>query len=135
MLITDSLGNAGNGDQLKPHLANLGEKRVGVGQTITLAIDARWLAPDPSKTLIVLERGSERVELKPEVNTAALRGGRLSANAAAVLIARVDDDLTGKVNVRLFLDHGGSTSGASARRHQCRKRPAHYSKQYGRPPE
>jgi hypothetical protein len=114
-LITDSLGNAGNADQLKPHLANLGEKQVGIGQTITLAIDARWLAPDPSKTLIVLEQGSERVELKPEMNTAALRGGRLSANAAAVLIARVGDDFTGKVNVRVYNPargvEGGLTEG------------------------
>jgi len=110
VLITDSLGNAGNGDQLKPHLANLGEKRVGIGQTITLAIDARWLAPDPSKTLIVLEQGSERVELKPELNTAA-RGGRVSANAAAILIARVDDDLTGKVNVRVYNPARGEQQG------------------------
>jgi len=87
VLITDSSGSAGSADVFKPIVTNMGERRIGIGQAITVSVDAKWLEPDPSKALIVLEQGSKRVELKPERNSAAIRTG-LTGRTPAILIAR-----------------------------------------------
>jgi hypothetical protein len=113
VLITDSSGNAGSADVFKPNVTNMGERRIGIGQAITVSVDAKWLEPDPSKALIVLEQGSKRVELEPEMNSAALRN-RLHGRTPAILIARVEDgDLTGKVTVRVYNPAKGERDGLS----------------------
>lgn len=113
VLITDSTGSAGSADLFKPHVTNLGEQRIGIGQAIKVSVDAKWLEPDPSKALIVLEQGSKRVELRPEMNSATL-GARLTERTPAILIARVEDgDLTGKVTVRVYNPAKGERDGLS----------------------
>jgi hypothetical protein len=113
VLITDSSGSAGSADVFKPIVTNMGERRIGIGQAITVSVDAKWLEPDPSKALIVLEQGSKRVELKPEMNSAAIRTG-LTGRTPAILIARDEDgDLTGNVNVRVYNPAKGERDGLS----------------------
>jgi hypothetical protein len=112
-LIIDSSGIAGSADVFKPHVTNMGERRIGIGQAITVSIDAKWLEPDPSKALIVLEQGPKRVELKPEVNSAAVRT-RLTGRTPPILIARDEDgDLTGYVTVRVYNPARGDRDGLS----------------------
>lgn len=113
VMITDSSGRAGSTDEFKPRVMNLGELRIGAGQVIQLSINSKWLEPDPSKALIVLEQGSERVELEPEMNSATLRGG-LTGPASAVLFARIlDTDLRGKVMARVYNSAKGERDGLS----------------------
>ena len=113
VLITDSSGIAGSADRTKPVITNIGERRIGIGQAVKVSIDPKWLEPDPSKTLIVLEQGSTRIELKPEMNSAARRA-RLSVETPAILVARIEDeDLTGKVDVRVYNPARGKQDGLS----------------------
>src|SRR5262249_5323368 len=84
-----------------PRIMRLAPARVGIGQAIELAVeDRRSLDPDPSKVVVILEQGSTRVEITPELNFAALRGSR-SMVGPTVLVARVGDDITGEAVVRV----------------------------------
>lgn len=113
VLITDRAGNTGSADPIKPHVTNIGEQRIGIGQAMQLTIDAKWLEPDPSKTLIVLEQGAKRVELKPEMNSAALQTG-VTERMPAVLVARVKNaEIRGKVTVRVYNPARGERDGLS----------------------
>lgn len=112
VLITDSSGDAGGASAYRPRPTILGEQKIGFGQALQVSIDAKWLDPDPSKTLIVLEQGSKRFEVKPEFNTATHRA-RLSELAPAVLFVRLQEDLLGKASLRVHNPARGERDGLS----------------------
>lgn len=105
--------SADGAQPVAPPITNLGKSRIGIGQLVQVAIEnARWLEPDPMKTMVVLEQGARRLELKPELNSSkyASRSGQMMP---VVLTARVNDTVIGEAMVRVYNPARGEQAGLS----------------------
>lgn len=111
--ITDSSTAEPGPELVRPHIINLGRSKVGLGQSFKISVDSsQKLGPDPSKTIVVLEQGTRRVELKPEINSATIIGQR-GQFSPAFLTVRVGREITGDVTAKVYNPARGEDAGMS----------------------
>jgi hypothetical protein len=83
-----------------PRINDFHPDKVGIGQVVHLFVsDPRQLQPDPEKVMVVLEQEGQRVELKPEQNSARYMG---SQSPLTYLAVRLGKEITGKATLRVW---------------------------------
>ncbi len=113
-VVTDAASGTDNPADVAPLITGLDRSTIGIGQAFYISInDAQRLGPDPSKTLVILEQDSSRIELKPDSNS-ALHFKSQGFSAPAMLLVRVGKELTGKVTVKVYNPARGEQAGMSA---------------------
>ena len=97
-----------------PRLLAVTPRRVGAGQALMLSVDyLRTLNPDPSQTLVSIERDNARYFVKPERNTALRMPGN-RPDAPVMVIVRVTSEIIGPAQVRVLNSLKGDAGGTSA---------------------
>lgn len=97
-----------------PRLLAVTPRRVGVGQAVMLSVDyLRTLAPDASKTMILIEQGGTRYTIKPEMNSAVRRPNQ-EPDAPVFLTVRPTRQIIGAAQVRVLNPLRGEQGGMSA---------------------
>ena len=111
--ITDTTRSAEAPSENAPRVLALTPRKIGAGQSIMLSIDyLRTLKPDPAQTMIMIEQGTGRYIVKPDVNTAE-HLPNWTPDVPVVLMARVTNQLVGSVQVRVFNSLRGEQGGLS----------------------
>jgi hypothetical protein len=92
---------AGNPSDSAPHINDFQPAKVGIGQAVHLFVhDPRRLQPEPEKVVVVLEQEGQRVELKPESNSALYSRG--DEMPLVFLVVRLGKEITGKATLRVY---------------------------------
>lgn len=111
-LVTPKLA-AGYPEGVAPRLVNISPSKVGVGQAILISVESRRsLGPNLTKTTIVIEQNGRRYRIQPEINSATNMPAAL-ADAGVLLVGRVGDEVTGKVEVKVLNPSRGEEAGLS----------------------
>lgn len=112
-VVTDATFDNDHPADIAPLITDIDRTTVGIGQSFYLSLnDSQKLDPDPSKTLVILEQDGNRIELKPESNSAIFTKSR-GLSAPAMLLVRVGKEITGKVSVKVYNPARGEQKGLS----------------------